>query len=66
VDARVFAVERRHPEGGSVVSLTNVTGQTIAVPYDDGTWDLLDNTRWDGTVRLEPYGVRWLTNRPPA
>lgn len=66
VDPRVFAVERRHPEGGSVVSLTNVTGHTIAVPCDEGTWDLLDNTRWDGTVRLEPYGVRWLADQPPA
>ena len=60
LDPRVFAVRRTAGDGTSVVSLTNVTGETVSVPWPGTARDLLGGGTADGTVELEGYGVRWL------
>ena len=49
----------------TATSITNVTGAWVSIDWPGRVEDLLDGSRWDGTVDLEPYGVRWLTTRSP-
>ncbi len=62
LDRRLFAVRRTAEDGRSVVSLTNVTGDTVSLPWPGRAGDLLDGTTAYGTVTLEGYAVRWLVD----
>lgn len=65
LDPRVFAVRRSAADGTSVVSLTNVTGETVSVPWPGRAHDLLSGAVAEGGVELEGYAVRWLEDRSP-
>ncbi|WP_122263824.1 Beta-galactosidase C-terminal domain [Ornithinimicrobium cerasi] len=62
VDPRVFAVRRTGEGGSSVVSLTNLTGDPVSLPWAGRARDLLDGTTLDGRVELDGYAVRWLVD----
>ncbi|GGK60673.1 alpha-amylase family glycosyl hydrolase [Ornithinimicrobium pekingense] len=61
LDPRVFAVRRTADDGSSVVSLTNVTGEAVTVPWEGAWRDLLDGTSGAGAVTLQGYDVLWLS-----
>jgi len=60
LDPRVFAVRRVSADGSAVVSLTNVTDETLTVSFEGATRDLLTGELWHDDVVLEGYAVRWL------
>ncbi|MFP4445104.1 MAG: sugar phosphorylase [Desulfosudaceae bacterium] len=65
--AAVFGVLRKS-DRQTILALTNVTGQAVAVPRPEGTafltFDLISGqTVGDGDIRLEPFQSCWLTDK---
>lgn len=62
VDPRLFAVRRTAEDGSSVVSVTNVTGSSVAVRWPGAARDLLDGSVSEGSLEVEGYAVVWLSS----
>lgn len=53
-------MRRTAADGSSIVSVTNVTGEPVALPWPDPSTDLLDGSTVNETVVLDGYAARWL------
>ena len=62
LDPRVFAVRRTSENGSKVVSITNVTGDAVAVTWPRSARDVLDGSLVEGSAELKGYAVRWLVD----